>query len=168
MSEQSTAQPDAMPFLKFSLDDVVVRELGGLVLGATNVIPAGNSFELRTDLSLDGAFVPLLIGDEFNIFHHVRNIEGGPAILLPLSPVAPSFKVGFTTPGATALNPAHMTITSGPYTTGDANIGTPGDLQISAGSASGTFLITTHIHAVVAGIRPIVTALNDGLLIQVV
>lgn len=163
MSEQSTAQPDAMPFLKFSLEDVVIRELGGLVLGATNVITAGNSFELRTELSLDGAFVPLLIGDAFNIFHHVRNIEGGAAFLLPLSPAA-----GFVVGVGTAAIPAHMTITSGPYTTGDANIGTPGDLQIPLGSASGTFLITTHVHAVAAGIRPIVTALNDGLLIQVV
>jgi hypothetical protein len=166
MPVQSSAQPDAMPFLKFSMDDVECRELGpGLVLGATNVITNGNQFELRTELSFDGALVPLLVGPpgtQFNVFHHAYNIETGATFALPQSP-AP---IGFTVGVGTAANPAHITVVSGPYTT--SGTGGGGNLEIPAGSAAGSFRITTHVHAVAAGIRPLVAAINDGLLIEVV
>ena len=166
MPAERSAQPDAMPFLKFSLDQVDCRELGpGLVLGPTNVIQNGNNFELRTELSFDGALVPLLVGPpgaQFNIFHHVENIEDGARFPLPQSP-AP---IGFTVGVGTAANPAHITVTSGPYTTGPSGSGA--NLEIPAGSAAGSFRITTHVHAVAAGIRPIVAAINDSLLVEVV
>jgi len=166
-----SAQPDALPFLKFELDEVECNEAGAFVLGPTNVIAAGNTFTLKTELSFDGGLVPVLVGPpgtQFNIFHHVQNVETGAAFALPQSPSTPGFTVGINTPGATAANPGHITVTSGPYTTGDANIPTPGDLQIPAGSAAGTFRITTHVHAVAPGIRPIVAAYYDGLVIEVV
>ena len=166
MAAEKSAQPDAMPFLKFSLDQVDCRELGpGFILGATNVITNGNNFELRTELSFDGALVPLLVGPpgaQFNVFHHVESIETGNRFALPQSP-AP---IGFTVGVGTAANPAHITITSGPYTTGPT--GSPADLTIPAGSAAGSFRITTHVHAVAPGIRPLVAAINDGLLVEVV
>jgi hypothetical protein len=81
---------------------------------------------------------------------------------LPQSP-AP---IGFTLGVGTAANPAHITVISGPYTTGATGSGAI--LEIPAGSAAGTFRVTTHVHAVAPGIRPLVAAVHDGLLIEVV
>jgi hypothetical protein len=164
MTAQS--QPDAMPFLQFTLGGVSCRELGpGLILGSTNVITRGNNFELKTELSFDGALVPILVGPPgapFYVTHHVENIETGDTLNLPVLPPSPSFTVGV---GIAAI-PAHITVTSGPYTTGATGSGA--HLEIPAGYAAGSFRITTHVHAVAAGIRPIVTAINDGLLIEIV
>ncbi|MEK7325713.1 MAG: hypothetical protein AAB217_10710 [Chloroflexota bacterium] len=163
------AQPDAMPLLKFAMEGVDCNEAGAFVLGPTNVIAAGNTFTLKTELSFDGGLVPLLVGPpgaQFNVFHHVQNIETGASFALPQSPAPIGFTVGVNSPGATAQNPRHITVISGPYTTGGPGSGA--NLTIPAGSAAGTFRITTHVHAVASGIRPIVAAFADGLTIEIV
>ena len=165
-----SAQPDAMPFLKFELEGVQCNEAGAFVLGPSNVISRGNSFTLKTELSFDGGLVPLLVGPpgaEFNVSHHVQNIETGATFQLPVLPAPTGFTVGVSNPpNSLAANPGHITVTSGPYTTGAAGSGA--NLAIPAGQDSGTFRITTHVHAKAAGIKPIVAAYSDGLVIEVV
>ncbi len=151
----SQAQPQAMPFLNFRLDAVVCLEPAGL--GPSTVITAGDSFTLRTELGFDGLFVPLLVGDTFNVFHHVQRVEDGAAFVLPLAGAT------FAVPAPPAS--AHIAVPSGPYSTGSAGSGA--NLEIPAGFAAGTYRVLTHVHAVAAGIAPIVAAFHDGLIIMV-
>lgn len=144
------AQPDMMPALRFRFDNIVILEPG---LSPSSVVPAGTPVTLRMDLGFDGLLAPLLDGDSFSVFNHIQNIETGANTTLPGG--------GFVVPAGPAK--AHITVSSGPYTTG----GPGSDFAIPAGFTSGTFRILTHVHANAPGITPIVAAFNDGLVLMV-
>jgi len=149
MPNEGQAQPDAMPFLKFRLDDCVCLEPG---LSPASVVSAGTSFQLRLDLGFDGILAPLLNGKTFDVFHHIENIEIGTRITVPGGSIV-----------VTPANLGHMTVTSPPITTGPGNI-----LVIPAGFDAGTFRVLSHVHAADPAIRSIVSAFHDGLVIEVV
>lgn len=157
MAGPGTAQPIAMPHLRFRFDSIVALEAGAAVESPSTIIRAGNTFTLRMDFGFDGDWVGWLHGDTFNVFHHVENVEtaakqdlyGGTFAVPP--------------PGAAA----HILVTSGPYTTSDT--GGTGQLQIPGppgAYASGTFRILTHVHAVNPHQQNI-AAYHDGLILMV-
>jgi hypothetical protein len=143
------AQPDVMPFLRFRLDNCVCLEPG---LSPASVIPAGTSFQLRLDLGFDGTFAPLLIGQTFDVFHHLECIETGAHATVPGGGIA-----------VTLANLNHTTVTSPPIATGPGS-----NLPIPAGFDAGTYRILTHVHAANPAVRPIVSAFYDGVVIEVV
>lgn len=150
-------QPDGLPEHKFRVDGTICFE-SPVAIGPTNILPAGSDFNLRTEVGFDGTLDGMLTGQTFNVFHHVQNLENGTTTTLPLAGGT------FVVPGAAGAR-AHITVTSGPYTTAD----TPGpaDLVIPAGFDAGTFRVLTHIHAVDTAVKPLVAGFHDGLIIMV-
>ncbi len=156
MPVPGVAQPDAMPFLKFRLDDVTAIEslAGPVPLGPSTIIPSGNTFFLRTDLGMEGVLAPVIPGG-YEVFHHIQNIETGAVATLP--PTA-----GDTFAG---VLPESASLLSGPYTAGVA------PLVIPPGFDTGTYRITSHVHPVApfpASAGTVINAFHDGLIIQIV
>jgi len=154
MPAPGIGQPQLPGILEVNLTDVVATEAGGLAPSV--VLPAGNTFTLTTSFSITGALVGLLVGDTFNVVHHVTNIETGTTTSLG----GGSFAV--PAPLGGVANIAHV---SGPFTTADT--GGIADLVIPAGFDSGTFRILTHAHAAAAAIAPIVAAFQDDTIMMV-
>jgi len=146
------ALPDFMPFLKFRLDDVVILESG---MSPNTIITAPNTLSFRMDLGFDGTLSPLIIGQPFEVVHHVERIEDGARTTLH----GGAFTV-------TLSNLHHLTFTSGPWTTGLNGSGANFQLPPTPAD-SGTFRILTHVHAVNAWVRPMISAFHDGVVIQV-
>ena len=135
-----------------------VESPGGI--GPTNIMPAGSSFSLLTELGFDGTMDGVLNGKDFTIRHHWQNIETGAVGILPLA--GGIFTIGVT-PGATDRR--HIRIATGPYTT--ANTGGVADLVIPANFDTGSFRITTHVHPNDAAIKKDWFAFQDGHIIVV-
>ncbi len=149
MPGPGTAEPDELPFLKFKLDGVVALSPSPR---PTNVVQAGQPVSLRVDLGVEGFWAGLLVGERYNVFHHLERIEDGAR-----KPLAGGTH---TVPGAP--DTGSFNVTSGPYTTGQAGSGT--DFEVPAGSAAGTFRILTHVHFEDPAKEPIVTAFHDMIL----
>jgi len=143
------AQPDVMPFLRMRMDNVVILEPG---LSPTSIVSSGTDVQLRVEVGFDGILAPLLVGQTFNVFHHVTNIESGATSVLN----GGSFVV-------TGANLSHAAVNSSLYSTS----GAAADFPTPAGSAAGTFRILTHVHAASAAVEPIVTAFFDGTILMV-
>ena len=141
------------------MDGVTCFESPG-TLGPTNIMPAGSSFSLVTELGFDGTMDGVLIGKAFTIRHHWQNIETGATGILPLA--GGTFTVG-TTAGATDRR--HIRISIGPYTTADT--GNPADLVIPSTFDTGSFRITTHVHPNEAAMKKDWFAFDDGLVVVV-
>lgn len=142
------------------MDGVTCFESPAGALGPTNIMPAGNSFSLVTELGFDGTLDAVLMGKTFTIRHHWQNIETGAVGILPVA--GGTFTVG-TTAGATDLR--HIRIAAGPYTTADS--GGAADLVIPAPNDTGSFRITTHVHPEEVGMKKAWFAFNDGLIVVV-
>ena len=146
MPTVGTGEPDELPFLKFRLDNVVALSPAP---NPTTVVQAGQPVELRVDLGIDGFWAGLLIGENFNVFHHSERVEDGDRKALAGGT--------FTVPGAP--DTASFSVTTGPFTTGNAGSGAV--LEVPAGFSAGTFRILSHIHFVDPNKEPIVAAFHD-------
>jgi hypothetical protein len=137
MAAPGVAQPDAMPFLKFRLDDVEVKETDGWA--PSTILNDGKDFQFTVKLGVEGNLAALLIGDKYKIEHHCQQLDG---------------------PGQETLDGGNFTVpdppdpveeSSGPYTAG-------ADLPV------GTWVITTLVGFNQQPIASIVTAFQTMVL----
>jgi len=158
MPGPGTGQPDQLPEHRTRMDgvDCVEAPVG---LGPTNILPAGSSFSLITELGFDGTLDGALTTHTFTIRHHFQNIETGAVGILPLA--GGTFVVG----AGVALDRAHIRAPAGPYTTADT--GGPADFVIPANFDTGTFRITTHVHPNNPALKGNWFAFHDGLIMVV-
>lgn len=146
-------QPDALPSHRLRVDGVSCLEAAG-AYAATCVITAPGTFTLRTEFGFDGNLDSMLIGDKFDVVHHWQRVEDGAVGSLPGSAADRAVAV----PGSIT----HITVTSGPFTTGPG-----GNLIIPAGFDAGTYRFFTHIHFDPPN-RGTVAGYYDGLVIVVI
>lgn len=144
MAVPGTAEPDALPFLKFRLDSITAQSP---LPNPTTVVRAGQPLHLNLELGVEGLWTGFLEGENFSVFHHVERIEDGNRSTLPGgSNTVPS-------------PPTNFNVTTGPYTTG--NPGSGAQFEIASGFDAGTFRILTHIHFDNPLIEPIVAAFHE-------
>jgi hypothetical protein len=146
MPNPGTCEPNEMPFLKFSLKDL--RALSP-VPNPTTVVQAGQDVEFELQLGVEGLWAGFLVGEKFNVVHHLERVEDGARKSLS--------KIGFEVPAPP--DTPDFTIKTGPFTTGSG-----GDLEIAAGFDAATFHIVSHVHFQNNFIEPFVACFHDTFL----
>jgi hypothetical protein len=147
-------QPDIPGALVVEMGDVAATEVGGLAPSA--IINQPNTFTLSTTFTIKDTFAPLLDGEKFDVQHHVMRLEDGNNVKL----------AGGTVTASVAGGQIVMPYTSAPFTTGDTGSGS--QLEIPAGESEGNFRVLTQLVAQNPNVRRIVSAFQDGLLLQVI
>jgi hypothetical protein len=149
MPVPGVGEPNIPGTLVFSMNNVVPLSPPP---NPTSIVQAGQPVELRVELGIDGGLTGLLLGESYQVFHHVERVEDGDRKTLAGGT--------FTVPSSAAAAASFNEVT-GPYTTSDSGAA---DFEVPAGFDSGTFRILTHIHFVDPGKEPIVTAFHDMIL----
>jgi hypothetical protein len=140
------AEPDVLPYLKFKLDNVVALSPPP---NPTTIVQAGQPVQLQVDLGVEGFWAGLLIGESFTVVHHTEREEDGARSTLPGG--------AFTVP--TPPDTASFSVTTGPFSTGNAGSGA--NFEVPAGFDAGTFEILTHIHFQDPAKEPIVAGFHQ-------
>jgi hypothetical protein len=148
-----TGQPDIPGQLVVQMDDVTATENGGL--RPSTIINQPNTFTLSTTFTIQDTFAGLLDGDKFDVQHYFTRIEDNKVVK----------RVGGTVTAALVAGKIVMPYTSTPFTTG--NDGDGKDLEVPPGETEGNFRVLTQLVAQDPGVRAIVAAFQDGLLLEV-
>lgn len=143
-------EPNIPGILVFSMNDVVALSPAP---DPTSIVQAGQTVELKVDLGIEGHLTGLLLGEDYQVFHHLERVEDGDRKTLSGGT--------FSVPN-NAADAASFSAVTGPYTTSDSGAA---DFVVPNNFDAGTFRILTHIHFVDAGKEPIVTAFHDMILL---
>lgn len=141
-----TCEPNELPYLKLSCKDIKALSPPP---NPTTVVQAGQSVEFEVHLGVEGWWAGFLVGEKFNVGHHLERIEDGDRKLL--------IKHGFTVPPPPDTD--DFSVKTGPFTTGPG-----GDLEVPPGFETATFHIVSHIHFQNDFIEPFVACYHDMFL----